>query len=460
MRLTRAQQQERTRKAVLAAAKWEFSHFGFADAKVDRIAERAELTRGAVYSNFPSKRSLYLAVLLDHDPHSHPGHALPASDDAAVGSSSAGPSSAGTSPGSAPPGEPSPGSASPAGLSPAGASPAGASSGSGSPAGLSSGSASSGSASSGSASPAALSLGGGSPAGGSSGGSSFDGVDSGRLVPAGLASAAEAFARVWLERLPLTADDAGVGRLAARSLTGVIDDERGRSTLAQLTRLEALLLAVALESCHAPDAGRRVRLAELIITLLHGTAHLAETAPGFGDPFDVVRACRHLAGLPLADEWAPPHLPYVAPARPVREPWDPPGELTDQLSGRPADLRRDGVLVTLGPDRLGAAEEAVRAAQPGDAVTVALVTDDPAETGALVRLRVTDVTACLRRVFGPAVRPALRLILDEQGALAAAIGVTPAGSSESAVRIHAGEIVARADGRGAGHAATTSEVTR
>ncbi|MDY7087153.1 MAG: helix-turn-helix domain-containing protein [Actinomycetota bacterium] len=436
MRLTRAQQQERTRKAVLAAAKWEFSHFGFADAKVDRIAERAELTRGAVYSNFPSKRSLYLAVLLDHDPHSHPGHALPTSDDAAVvGSPSAGPSSPVASPDSAPSGEPSPDSASPADLSPGSASPS-------------------------SGSPGGASPGGASPGGASSGGSSFDGVDSGRLVPAGLASAAEAFARVWLERLPLAADDADVGRLAARSLTGVIDDEHGRSTLAQLTRLEAMLLAVALESCRARDAGRRVRLAELIITLLHGTGHLAETAPGFGDPFDVVRACRHLAGLPLADEWAPPHLPYVAPARPAREPWDPPGELTDQLSGRPAELRHDGVLVTLGPDRLGAAEEAVRAAHPSDAVTVVLVTDDPAETGALVRLRVTDVTACLRRVFGPAVRPALRLILDDQGAVAAAIGATPAGNTESAVRIHAGEIVARADGRGAGHAAATAGVTR
>jgi len=63
-RLTRAQQQERTRAAVLAAAENEFAEQGYADAKVDRIAERAELTRGAVYSNFPSKRALYLAVLV------------------------------------------------------------------------------------------------------------------------------------------------------------------------------------------------------------------------------------------------------------------------------------------------------------------------------------------------------------------------------------------------------------
>ena len=65
VRLTRAQQQERTRAAVLAASRREFSEHGYAEAKVDRIAEQAELTRGAVYSNFPSKRALYLAVLID-----------------------------------------------------------------------------------------------------------------------------------------------------------------------------------------------------------------------------------------------------------------------------------------------------------------------------------------------------------------------------------------------------------
>ncbi|GAA5131482.1 TetR/AcrR family transcriptional regulator [Pseudonocardia adelaidensis] len=62
-RLTRAQAQERTREKVLASARTEFLERGFRDAKIDVIAERAELTRGAVYSNFPGKRALYLAVL-------------------------------------------------------------------------------------------------------------------------------------------------------------------------------------------------------------------------------------------------------------------------------------------------------------------------------------------------------------------------------------------------------------
>jgi len=55
--------QERNRAAVLAAARAEFVERGFRDAKVDVIASRAGLTRGAVYSNFPSKRALYFAVL-------------------------------------------------------------------------------------------------------------------------------------------------------------------------------------------------------------------------------------------------------------------------------------------------------------------------------------------------------------------------------------------------------------
>ncbi|MBT3153126.1 TetR family transcriptional regulator [Streptomyces sp. CHD11] len=68
-RLTRAQQQERTRAVVLVAARQEFAEHGYGEAKIDRIAERAELTRGAVYSNFTGKRGLYLAVLADAAEH-------------------------------------------------------------------------------------------------------------------------------------------------------------------------------------------------------------------------------------------------------------------------------------------------------------------------------------------------------------------------------------------------------
>ncbi|XVQ08187.1 TetR family transcriptional regulator [Spirillospora sp. CA-255316] len=64
-RLTRAETQRRNRARVLAAARDEFAERGYREAKIDAIAERAELTRGAVYSNFPGKRALYFAVLAD-----------------------------------------------------------------------------------------------------------------------------------------------------------------------------------------------------------------------------------------------------------------------------------------------------------------------------------------------------------------------------------------------------------
>ncbi|WP_141580116.1 TetR/AcrR family transcriptional regulator [Actinomadura sp. WMMA1423] len=355
-RLTRAQQQARTRAAVLAAAVEEFTEHGFAGARVDRVADRAELTRGAVYSNFPSKRALYLAVLLD-----------------SVERTAAS----------------------------------------------------------------------GAPAAGTAG--DLD-----------LAEGAEAFARAWLERLPLTGDTSDAGKLRSRSLTGVFDDEPGRTAMAGLAGLDGLLVALALESCRAPAASRRVRLAEVILTLLHGAGHLAETAPGFGDPFEVVRACRRLAELDTGDAWDPPHLPYVAAPHSCRDAWTPPDEATDAITGRPVRFDDGGVIVVLGTGRLGAAEEAVRAARPGEPVIVALVTDDPAEIGALVRLRVADLVLCLRRAFGTAIGLPLRLVHDDRAALAAAVGAGTSESTEAAVRVRGGRIIARALGRGAAHAAATA----
>jgi AcrR family transcriptional regulator len=353
VRLTRAQRQERTRDAVLAAARDEFSQHGYVQAKVDRIAERAELTRGAVYSNFPSKRALYLAVLVSMVEATAAGEAPPPTAPAVLG----------------------------------------------------------------------------------------------------------AFARVWLERLPLADDPPAGGRLRLRSLAGVLDDEPARTALAQVTRLEALLLALALESLpprQTPPA-RRVRLAELVLTLLHGSGHLAESAPGFGDPFDVARACEELGGIDLADTWDPPHLPHVSPARPCHDSWAPPTGLTDRLSGRPLGLGHDGVVAFLGTGRLAAAEEAVRAAGPGDRVTVVVLTSDPAELGRLARLRIGDLTGCLRRVLGPDPWPGLRLVLDDRSLAAAAVGLPDADdATEAAVRIRDRRIVARAEGRGAAHAAATA----
>ncbi|TQF01760.1 TetR/AcrR family transcriptional regulator [Kitasatospora acidiphila] len=357
VRLTRAQQQVRTREAVLAAAKAEFTEHGYAEAKVDRIAERADLTRGAVYSNFPSKRALYLAVLIDAVERT--------------------PSQVPTT------------------------------------------------------------------------------------SPPSIAAALGGFARTWLHRLPLTAADPMARQVQLSALAPVFDDEPGRGALAQVSRLEALLLALTLESralAAAEVTVRQVRRAELVLRLLNGPGALVEPALELGDPFDVADACEHLGELRLADTWAPPHLPHVRPARACRDPWTPPARLPDLLSGRPVGFADDGVIAVLGTSRLAAAEEVVRAARQGDQVTIAVVTGDPAETGRLVRLRISDFTHCLRHTFAPDAWPHLQLVLDDRALVAAAVGAPQADdATEYAVRVSSGQLVARAEGRGAAHAAASAD---
>lgn len=351
-RLTRAETQELNRAKVLAAAKDEFTERGFRDTKIDVIAERAGLTRGAVYSNFPGKRALYFAVLAD------------LADQAP---------------------EPSP------------------------------------------------------------------------PEPAQTArQALGALARAWISRLPLATDDQhGPARLGMDLMPEILAEERTRRPFAQLMKLNAILLGLALERLPDTPNDRLVRVAEAVLTTLHGASQMAAAAPGFTDPFDIISVCRQLAGLDLGDTWAPPHLPYTPRARPADEPWSPPPAI-DAVTGRPAHLTGDGIVAVLGLHRLEAAEEAVRAAPPQATTTAVLVTGDPHELGPLARLAVADLTSCLRQAFPPSAWPGLQVVHDPSGALAAATG-TPAVSdaTEAAVRIQAGRITARADGHGACHAAAS-----
>lgn len=347
-RLNRAETQQRNRAKVLAAARREFTERGFRDAKVDAIAERAELTRGAVYSNFPGKRALYLSVL---------------AEDAERGAAQPGP-----------------------------------------------------------------------------------GLEPGRTV----ASALGAFAVAWLADLPLAVEDPrGAAPLGADLLPEVLVDDRVRRPFAQLTKLQAVLLGLAMERLRPAPAGRLVRVAEAALTTLHGASALTAAAPGFVQEFDVVAGCRRLADLDLDDRWAPPHAPFVPRARPADEPWDPPAAL-DVLDGEPFRPSEDGVVAVLGLHRAAAVEEAVRAAPAGSAVTAVLVSGEPAELMPLARLVLADLRRCLRAAVPPAARPPVRVVLDTAGTLAAAAGVAaPGDGTEFAVRVRAGRIVARADGHGA-----------
>jgi hypothetical protein len=108
----------------------------------------------------------------------------------------------------------------------------------------------------------------------------------------------------------------------------------------------------------------------------------------------------------------------------------------------------------LGLHRLGSIEEAVRTAPAGVPVTVLLVTSSPEELAALARLALAEVTGCLRAAFPATALPRLRVLHDDTGSLAAAAGL-PAVSdtTQAAVLIRDGRIVARAEGFGACYAA-------
>jgi AcrR family transcriptional regulator len=351
-RLTRAETQERNRARVLAAARDEFTERGYRDAKIDGIAGRAGLTRGAVYSNFPGKRALYFAVLADLAEHA----------------------------------------------------------------------------------PAPL----------------------GPVPDATIGAALGGFARAWVGRLPLTTDERfGAGRLGMDLMPEIASDERIRQSFAQLMRLQAVLLGLAMERLRPPGAPPRrlVRVAEAVLTTLHGVSQMAAAAPAFVEPFDAVAVCEQLADLELGGGWPPAHLPWASPAWPEDAPWSP-RQAVDAVRGETVQIRGDAVVAILGTHRLEAAEEAVRAAPAGADVTAVLVTGDPDELGPLVRLAIAEFRTCLRQAFPPRAWPGLRLVHDEAGTLAATAGVRAVSdATETAIRVAADRIVARAVGRGACHAA-------
>lgn len=336
-RLSRAEAQERNRTRVLAAARAEFAERGYRDAKIDLIAERAELTRGAVYSNFPGKRALYFAVLADLAEN------MPA-----------------------PPH-----------------------------------------------------------------------LETGRTTGEALG----ALARAWLGRLPLSEEQA---RLGVDVAPEVIADEAVRKAYAQLMMLDAVLLGLALERLR--PGGRLVRVAETVLTTLHGASGLAAAAPGFLEPFNVVSACEQLAYLDLDDSW--PELPFTTRTAAVDEPW-PRQEGYDSVRAEPVALGGDGIVAVLGLHRASAVEHAVRAA-PDTPVTAVLVASAAAELIPLARLAIAELSGCLRQAFPRPAWPGLRIVCDPTGVIAAAAGV-PAVSdvTEVAIRVAGGRIVARAEGYGA-----------
>ncbi|MEU3647332.1 helix-turn-helix domain-containing protein [Lentzea sp. NPDC034063] len=72
IRLTRAEQQQRTHEHLLAAGREVFLRRGFLAATVEEIAADAGYTRGAVYKHFGGKEGLWLAIIeAGADAHLH-----------------------------------------------------------------------------------------------------------------------------------------------------------------------------------------------------------------------------------------------------------------------------------------------------------------------------------------------------------------------------------------------------
>ena len=64
-RLNRAETKEQTRRLLLEAAQRIFLQFGYQGATLDRIADDAGFTKGAVYWHFESKEALFLELVVD-----------------------------------------------------------------------------------------------------------------------------------------------------------------------------------------------------------------------------------------------------------------------------------------------------------------------------------------------------------------------------------------------------------
>jgi hypothetical protein len=218
----------------------------------------------------------------------------------------------------------------------------------------------------------------------------------------------------------------------------VVADPAARTAFAQLKHLDAIVLGLTLERLRH-DGTRQVRLAELALTVLHGAGQLAAAAPGFGEPFHVVRAVEDLPALD--DAWLPP--PPATTAHAADGPAPAPSTM-DLLRDVPVSPPRDGIVAVLGLHRLSAVEHAVRSGLP---VTAVLVTGAPDELLPLVRLSLAELRHHLSHAAPPAAWPDLQVTYDQR----------PTGdATETALRIAGGRIVARADGWGACHAVASA----
>ena len=82
-RLSRAEQNDRNRALLLAAARRVFLERGYYAATLDQIADEAGFSKGAVYSRFASKADMFLALLEDRiaERAAHAEHTVAVTED-------------------------------------------------------------------------------------------------------------------------------------------------------------------------------------------------------------------------------------------------------------------------------------------------------------------------------------------------------------------------------------------
>ncbi len=344
-RLTRVQQQELNRRRVLTAARAEFSERGFRKATVDEIAIRADLTRGAVYSNFPGKRALYLAVLAEEAENA--GEVLHTHADTQV-------------------------------------------------------------------------------------------------------EALGVFASTWVDRLPRTNNYEYQGSVQLTSpmlgvdlIPEILTDEQFQRPFAQLVKLDAVLLGLALERL-SRSAERMVGVAESVLTVLYGASQLSFVAPDFVDPAKVIETCQHITSIQIDDRWTTPPAAGIAPET-VHEEWSHP-RATDIVRGKPTTIG-DGIVAVVGMNRLEHIEHLARTAPDDAPVTAVLVTADAVELAPLARLALADLCRSLRQAFPSTAWPQLQVIVDPNGEIAAACGIPDVNDdTEATLSISDGHINARSIG--------------
>lgn len=349
----REAQQMRNREHILVAAREEFAEVGYREAKINSIAARAGLTRGAIYSNFPSKRALGLTVAADLLASDLPQASTAANREEAVVS----------------------------------------------------------------------------------------------------------LAQAWLAHLPLGKQGAPsqVEHLASDLYAEIREDQDLRDACAALLQLDAIILARALERLDPDHSGeRQVRVASVLLTVLHSANNLTATSPGFIDPFNIVATCKTLATTDFTDQWTPPHESIVPATRNIDRAWEPPADATDLITHAPVDWGKSGVVAILGLRQAAGIEQAIRAAPDGDTVTLVLVTDDPDERVPLARLVLSELLNPLLPSVPPATLTGLSIVLDRDGTIARAAGLRAVtDDTHLAMHISNHRAIKQAEGPAACHAVSS-----